>query len=204
MYNFFLENGIHDVAFNIDEIEGHNTKSTILQSSSDQELYEFFYRLLELNQANNGTLRIREFVDFASALSAPPNSHFIDGTNQPLDVITVSYEGHVSTFSPELIGSYSEPYNNFIFGNINSNDFFDILKDRFFLQANIAIREGTEDCRRHCSYWEFCGGGSPSNRFFETGRLNASQTKACRALKQIPTKACLDFFRRKAAENKQN
>jgi len=42
VFNFFLENGMHQIGFNIEEIEGTNASSTLSQNSGEQRVRKFF------------------------------------------------------------------------------------------------------------------------------------------------------------------
>jgi uncharacterized protein len=53
-----------------------------------------------------------------------------------------------------------------------------------FRQVSSQIAAGVELCRTTCDYWSFCGGGSPSNKYFEQGRFNVAETRACRVHKK--------------------
>ena len=51
-----------------------------------------------------------------------------------------------------------------------------------------AIADGVASCRAECDYFDLCGGGSPSNKLAENGRLESTETEFCRLHK----KACID------------
>src|SRR5262245_21814271 len=44
-------------------------------------------------------------------------------------------------------------------------------------------QRGIAQCRLSCPYFAFCGGGHPSNRYFESGRLDGTETDYCRNIK---------------------
>jgi len=49
-------------------------------------------------------------------------------------------------------------------------------------RANIIQQEieaGIEACRKECTYFGVCGGGSPSNKFFENGTFASTETLRC-------------------------
>lgn len=41
-------------------------------------------------------------------------------------------------------------------------------------------QRGIAECRATCPYFAFCGGGHPSNRYFELGRMDGTETDYCR------------------------
>ncbi|MDJ0662314.1 MAG: hypothetical protein QNJ42_22925 [Crocosphaera sp.] len=61
IFNFFLENGITNVGFNMEEAEGVNQYSSLNQSGIEQRYQAFMERLWELNVQCQGALKIREF-----------------------------------------------------------------------------------------------------------------------------------------------
>ncbi|WP_202798825.1 hypothetical protein [Saccharopolyspora spinosa] len=42
------------------------------------------------------------------------------------------------------------------------------------------FRDGVDRCRETCSFFEFCGGNQPANKYFEHGRLDGTETDYCR------------------------
>ena len=58
------------------------------------------------------------------------------------------------------------------------------------LQRDMAA--GIGRCREQCDYYGFCGGGTGSNKYWEHGTLNASETCACRFATQIPVDVLLE------------
>ncbi|MCX5346038.1 hypothetical protein [Streptomyces atratus] len=39
------------------------------------------------------------------------------------------------------------------------------------------------NCREHCDYFAYCRGGQAANKYFETGRLDGTETTYCRTSK---------------------
>ena len=58
IFNFFRENNIQDVGFNIDEIEGANQSSSLEKKGVEQRYRAFMKKLYELAKQTNGKLRI--------------------------------------------------------------------------------------------------------------------------------------------------
>jgi uncharacterized protein len=46
---------------------------------------------------------------------------------------------------------------------------------------------GVQQCQESCSYFGVCGGGAGSNKYWENGSFNSTETKACRYRIQIIT-----------------
>ena len=47
------------------------------------------------------------------------------------------------------------------------------------------VDEGIARCRRSCEYFPLCGGGSPSNKYFEAGSFRGTETLHCRLAKKV-------------------
>jgi uncharacterized protein len=115
---------------------------------------------------------------------------------QPLGIITVDTNGDFTTFSPELIGMDDKTYDDFNFGNINHNLFKDIGKNEKFQRVFNEIVQGVKKCKIECKYYQFCGGGAPSNKLYENGSFNSTETNFCKFTKQVQVDAFLDVLER--------
>jgi len=45
---------------------------------------------------------------------------------------------------------------------------------------------GCKRCAETCQYFSVCGGGAPSNKYFENGSFESTETVYCRSVIQIP------------------
>ena len=108
-----------------------------------------------------------------------------DPQNVPFAIINVSYDGTVSTFSPELLGARHHRFDNFALGHVATHRLVDIQNELLFQAANSEIQRGVNACERSCRYFRWCGGGAPANKLFETGRFDATETMHCRLTRQI-------------------
>jgi uncharacterized protein len=101
--------------------------------------------------------------------------------NSPGAIISVAYGGDLATFSPELLGTKSDRYNDFVFGNVrNLSDVARMFLNPAYLKALVDIHGGVSACKKTCRYFSVCGGGSPSNKLGETGRFTSTETMFCR------------------------
>jgi uncharacterized protein len=48
------------------------------------------------------------------------------------------------------------------------------------------VYEGVQSCARTCGYFGLCGGGAPSNKYFENGSFASTETMYCRNSIQMP------------------
>jgi uncharacterized protein len=189
LFDFYQEQQIPTVAFNVEEIEGPHTTSSLLGVEIPERFRRFFSRFMDLALAADPPLAVREFDTSARALLGPrygPGSRTQE--NSPWAIVNVDCEGNFSTFSPELLEASSSRHGSFALGNVALDSLESAIALERFQRLELEIRQGVESCQRTCEYFAFCGGGPPANKFFETGTFAATETLFCRLHKQV----CLD------------
>jgi len=182
IYKFFTEQKIRHIAFNIDETS-QIAKSSFSTSQENTTRYKkFMLRFLSLVDQNNGEIEVREFKRLAKSLLASKADDFYvkKSVNKPFDIITFDIDGNFSTFCPELVGAESIKYDNFRMGNIHNQKIDNLTDNQNFKKIHLEVLEGMESCKKTCKYWRLCGGGNPSDKFFEHGNFNATETTNCR------------------------
>jgi uncharacterized protein len=185
IFNFFVENQVNYVGFNIEEIEAANQSSSLNTEDNAERYRIFMSRLYELVKSNNESLVVREFEQIKEFILGKRN--ISDGQFSPFSMINIAYNGDFSTFSPELLSMESEIYGDFILGNVLLDSFDSILQTRKFRKILSDIQTGVKLCRRTCQYFAVCGGGAPSNKYYENGSFRTSETLYCRYTKMILT-----------------
>jgi uncharacterized protein len=189
LFDFYLENRIDQVCFNVEEIEGPNTSSSLLGSATKERFRRFFARFLELACSAMPPLLVREFNTSVGALLGTrfgPGSRTQE--NKSWAIVNVDCEGNFSTWSPELLGLPSSKYGSFVLGNVYRDSLADAMASERFQRIEADIGQGVDLCRQHCRYFAFCGGGPPANKYFENGTFASTETLFCRLHKQV----CLD------------
>jgi uncharacterized protein len=191
IFNFFLDQGIRRIGFNIEELEGENRASSLAEDSVDERMKSFLQRLHVLQKKAGGAVKIREFDNAyrAIAQSSDTDVQQISARNDqvvPLRMISIDCEGNFSTFSPELLGAKSSVYGDFCFGNIMTDDLSDITKNDKFSRVLEDIEAGLRLCSETCEYYFLCGGGAPSNKYFENGTFASTETMYCRYTVKMP------------------
>lgn len=191
IFNFFLEQEIQRIGFNIEEIEGINQVSTLAQATTDQRIKGFLHRLHDLQKSSGGKIKIREFdrayqaIAFSSGEDAE-QAYKRNDQVVPFGIISIDYKGNVSTFSPELLGMKSETYGDFCFGNIVTQDFPEIEQNAKLKRVLADIEAGVRLCSETCEYYSLCGGGAPSNKYYENGSFATAETMFCRYTIKMP------------------
>jgi len=196
IFQFFVDNGIVDVGFNIEECEGANPSSS-LRDTPYEQVRCFFERIASLCARNDTVLQIRELAGAANAIVYPDSYPRGNPQTEALRIVTVAVDGSLSTFSPELVGTKSAPYGDFRFGSVYNGGISGMLSDRFFTEAEHAIALGVELCRSNCEYFEVCLGGAPANKYFENGDFASSETMFCRLSKKAVVDVVLTGLEKK-------
>jgi uncharacterized protein len=189
LFDFYQEQQIRSVAFNVEEIEGPHTTSSLLGVEMRERFRRFFARFMDLALAADPLLPVREYQTSAGALLGP---RYGIGSrtqeNKPWAIVNVDCEGNFGTFSPELLGLSSPRHGSFALGNVATDSLEAIRASPRFALLEEEIERGVEQCRQTCPYFAFCGGGPPANKFFEKGTFATTETLFCRLHKQV----CLD------------
>jgi uncharacterized protein len=200
LFEFYVENGISQVAFNIEEVEGDHKSSSLQVDDIDDAARRFYQEFMNLVEDHPNKLEVREFVGAFHAIANPTSAQYGNPMTEPLRTISIGVNGELSTFSPELLGYGSERHGPFVFGNVHDNDIADILNDPKFLAVSAEIERGLANCRSSCEYFELCLGGSPVNKFFENGAFESTETLFCRLAKKAVIDVVLSQMERALGE----
>ena len=194
IFNFFKDLGVEYLGLNFEEVEGGNMSSSF-ENGRSEKVYEFLGRLYELQEQNDHRMVIREFLNSKQSIIGDPFAEHYkvnDGMRfnhqtVPYAIISVDYEGNFSSFSPELLGQKSDRYGDFALGNVYSNSFEDALDTPKFRLMNYDIQSGIDTCKNTCEYYYVCGGGAPSNKYYENGSFDSAETMYCKLSVKTPT-----------------
>jgi uncharacterized protein len=165
LFGFYQENGVRQVCFNTEEIEGPNTSSSLAGPATKERFQRFFTRFLDLAYNAQPPMAVREFESSAGALLSVrygPGSRTQE--NKPWAIVNVDCEGNFSTYSPELLGLSSAHYGSFALGNVFKDTLAEVSASEHFQRLEADISQGVELCRQRCPYFVFCGGGAPANK----------------------------------------
>lgn len=180
MLDFYVENGIKYVCFNVEESEGAHV-SNFVKTQADALYREFFERFIDLSIQRQSSLLVREVE--ASMRSIQGLGSLVKNVQaEPFGIVSVDCDGNVSTFSPELLGLIHERYGTFNFGNLHYDDFGQIEQRVNQSQLAQEIAKGVQACEASCEYYNLCGGGAPANKIYENGSAATTETVHCRTL----------------------
>ena len=203
LFDFYVACGIKGVGFNMDEIEGGHRTSTYQAADAERRYRRFMHRFLTRTAAQPQLLRVREFRASIPVILHPDvamgDGAGFNNTNVPLQILTINYRGDYATFCPELIGTPSTTYGDFLMGDVFTQPIDAIDTNPVFQKVNAAVQAGVQACRATCDYWSLCGGGSPANKFFETGRLDTTETLHCRIQVKALAETIVAFYEERLA-----
>jgi uncharacterized protein len=133
---------------------------------------------------------IREFDRAFQALARTEemDKEVMDQNDQsmPFGIVSIDWQGNISTFSPELLGGKSLKYGEFSWGNTMTDSLMSIKQNPGFIRIAEEIQEGMKMCQQSCQYFAYCGGGAPSNKYYENGSFASGETMYCRHTVQLP------------------
>jgi uncharacterized protein len=191
IFRFFLDLGVRNLGFNIEEKEGVNQSSSLETVDMDERVKIFFKRIYELQKQHDNRLKIREFdrafrAIAVSDLDRPEKSGWQNDQTTPIRIVSIDHAGNFSTFSPELLGMSDREHGDFVFGNVHQDAFDSMWSNPNFIETLVEINRGVEKCKTSCQYFALCGGGAPSNKLYENGTFDSAETMYCKYTIQYP------------------
>lgn len=195
IFHFFMDNGITDVGFNMEETEGANPSSSLDREGIEDRYRAFIQRFWDLVAQTNGQFKLREFETICSAIYCDSRLKNTD-MNKPFVIVNIDSQGNFSTFDPELLGVKTDRYGQFILGNVLHNTFESVCHSDKFQRMYRDMSAGVALCRQNCQYFGLCGGGAGSNKYWENGTFNSAETKACNYRIKIVTDVVLEGLER--------
>ena len=174
-YNFFVSLGCSSLNINIEEKEGFNQNSIGLDSGDVQ----YFWKKLFEAWTKNPVIRIRE-IDMvlgymSSVLSTQKAANYKKHYGRGYWP-TVAFNGDVVVLSPEFISVDVAERGKFVVGNVLMKSLYDLVEESKRAWYVREFFEGAVQCKNSCDYYEFCGGGQASNKYFELGNIAGTET----------------------------
>lgn len=198
LMEFFRSAGVGEVGFNIEEIEQSNGRSTLQGDDCESAFRHFMTDVIVSASGSEPAIVVREQQDLMSCLEHPAFGRMsYNSQTAPFGIITVSVEGELFTFSPELAGLTHEDYDTFAIGRLPGATLDDILASRPFRDMWTRIKAGVQQCRGGCDYFDLCLGGAPVNKLFENGSFASAETMFCRLAHKAVSDVVLADLERK-------
>jgi uncharacterized protein len=197
MFDFYVEEGIEQVCFNVEESEGDHVSQSFADSGAEVAYYRFLSEFWRLSAAAPGKITfIREIEHALQQVIRPKDAPFGNQLVEPFAITSMDWAGNISTFSPELLGLKNAQYGDFLLGNINHDPLVDMPRRANFARMLEDIEAGVAMCRESCEYFSVCGGGEPVNKLAENGTFRSTETTYCRLTKMRATDLVLDALER--------
>lgn len=175
-FDFFLEEGVRHLSFNVPEREGANVTGLAVDAGAQQAFSRFMARFYRRNRDEGRPFALTHIDAMANRLrlarGAPPRSQ----EHKPLAIVTVGSDGRFSTFSPELLGFAHARHGDFRIGRASPD--FHLDHGRLGAMAH-EIEEGLRACEERCRYFAVCGGGRPSAKYFESRTFAVDAHESC-------------------------
>ena len=202
MLDFYLAEGVEDICFNVEELEGDHVSELFAATDFADRFRAFLGRFWTLARESGRVRSIREIDDMLPRIFRPETGDANDDAGmanvqaQPFGMLNVACDGSASSFSPELLGLKNAAYNDFIIGNVLTDSLEAMLDGAAMTAMARDIAAGVEICRKSCEYFSICGGGTPINKLSENGSFASGETSFCRLTEKIPTDLVLAAFER--------
>ena len=197
MFDFYVDEGIQHVCFNVEESEGDYVSQSFANSDVEAAYYRFLSEFWLLLGKAPGTIAfVREIEHALQQVIRPKDAPFTNQLVEPFAITSMDWAGNISTFSPELLGMKNKEYQDFLLGNINHDKLVDLPERANFSKMLNDIETGIAMCRASCEYFSVCGGGEPVNKLAENGTFASTETTYCRVTKMRATDLVLDALER--------
>ncbi len=181
LYDFYVENEIREVAFNIEEVEGPHASSTLGAAGVESRFRRFISRFFDLVARDEMAISVREFDSLIPMILGAGGDDFPPTQeNAPGAILSIDCDGNFTSYSPELLGLTSSHYGDFAIGNVNTDTLASAMSGEKFRNMSNDIARGLSKCRETCEYYSLCGGGAPVNKYFENGSFDSTETMFCR------------------------
>jgi len=194
LLQFYLEEGIEDVCFNVEESEGEHLSGLFACRDAEERFRTFLGRFWQLARQGSGIRYIREIDAMLPRVFRPGEERLRNIQVEPFAMLNVDCHGNVSSFSPELLGLKNPAYADYIIGNVHADSLEDMRASRAMQAMSRDIAAGVQACQRECEYFSVCAGGAPVNKLTENGSFASARTRFCALTQMVPTDLILGAF----------
>jgi uncharacterized protein len=203
IFEFLRGLGPREIGFNVEEIEGINTESSLASEEFKQLHQQFMRRILELSLQPNAP-RVREFGHAFNAAQGNVFGQTISSSEaNPLSILSVGTDGRLTTYSPELLDITHPVLGDLAFATVSDVEFEKLFDNPRFATMNDEVQAGVKLCQERCSYFDVCGGGAPANKLAENRTFASSSTRFCEFRIKEVTNLAEDFLLERLQANRR-
>jgi len=184
LFDFYEENGFARVGLNVEEIDGANKHSSLECMDAERRFRQFMRQILLRFRSSSTVNYLREYRPDTVAVLRDASAKRAAIDPQRPGIVSVSVDGDFTLLGPELLGARDARGDEFILGNFRRDSLASVLESEKFLRQSSEVDEGIAACKSSCRYFAVCGGGPPSNKFFENGSFASTETFYCRLMCQ--------------------
>jgi uncharacterized protein len=203
LVRFYIDAGIDQVCFNVEESEGDHTSELFATADLRARFAEFLDRFWRQARETGRFSYIREIDGMLPRILRPEEAVMGNEQIVPFGMLNVACNGDVSSFSPELLGLKNERYGDFIIGNVHTHTLEQMNASAPMQRMAQDIERGVALCRDTCDYFSVCGGGAPINKLAENGSFATDRTRFCELTQIVPTDLILDALERMELNGQQ-
>lgn len=175
---YMAELAPRSLGVNVEESEGPHQSTAAGEATFLDRFRDFAGRLVAWSARTGIPVRELSSIDYLVRNRVPG---FANSQNVPGAILTVTADGTLSTFSPELAGQPHPALRSLPIGNVADPGILGKLAGCGTGQIPESIQAGVARCRAECEYFMFCGGGAPANKLYENGTFASTATLHCRA-----------------------
>lgn len=179
IYRFACESGCDVLGVNLEE-----TKGVYAGGQEPRNGAADFWRELASVQQAHPRIRVRELDHAYTYIRDELSGGAAARAARPVKPLPlVTWDGHYLPFGGELAGFRSPHHGPFTAGNVLNTPLTALAAGATNVPWVAEALEGIANCRRQCEYFTYCRGGQVANKYFETGRLDVTETAYCRTSK---------------------
>jgi len=199
LFEFYRDEGIRNICFNIEEIEGPNVTSSLARGDRRERFERFMREFWDLTQRSRERYFVRELKEMLDRVLVPAEVAIPNDLVDPFAILSVDWQGNFTTYSPELLGQKSEAYGDFVLGNVWRTSLEEARQSEAFRRLERDVSAGVELCRTSCEYFPVCGGGAPSNKLYENRTFVSTETMYCQLRIKVVADLAIEIVEKSAA-----
>lgn len=189
LYDWFAELGATSLSINIEERKGIHRNG----ADPSAQVTEFWSALAQRWTADR-QLPIREFAHAFGYFHDTLAGRSVARADRPLNPIPmITWDGQVVPVSPDLAGFSSSRLGPFTVGNVTDKPLGELLSRAAEVRWVAETLAGVAACRATCDHFTYCRGGQAANKYFESGRLDITETNYCRNSKIALMKGLIQY-----------